>query len=246
MKAILLGCVLILGSGAVTAETPAPTPAPLAETERLFPREWPLSHYEMSFLLPHLLRDKELRVEAYFTRVYNPVWTNPDGCSWIEMLEDEQRIGCHVALTPIWSETAQWADYVLPTGLGAERHDLMSQETHAGTWIGFRQPVLREFRERKGETIALTKDANPGEVWEEAEFWVALTWKIDPDGSLGIRIGAINPNVFQDQHYKYGSLGNPDAPVRQGRGRTTALDGHHRNPVPGIRRWHGLPQQNTG
>ena len=36
MKAILLGCVLILGSGAVMAETPAPTPAPLAETERLF------------------------------------------------------------------------------------------------------------------------------------------------------------------------------------------------------------------
>ncbi|MEQ1890943.1 MAG: molybdopterin-dependent oxidoreductase [Planctomycetota bacterium] len=155
--------------------------------ERLFPREWPLSHYEMSFLMPHLLRDKELRIEAYFTRVYNPVWTNPDGCSWIEMLEDESKIGCHVALTPIWSETAQWADYVLPTGLGAERHDLMSQETHAGTWIGFRQPVLREFKERQGEKVALTKDANPGEVWEEAEFWVALTWKIDPDGALGIR-----------------------------------------------------------
>ncbi|HBY62834.1 MAG TPA: sugar isomerase [Solibacterales bacterium] len=31
----------------------------------------------------------------------------------------------------------------------------------------------------------------------------------------GVRIGAINPNVFQDQHYKFGSLGNPDAVVRQ-------------------------------
>jgi len=31
----------------------------------------------------------------------------------------------------------------------------------------------------------------------------------------GIRIGAINPNVFQDQIYKYGSLGNPAATVRQ-------------------------------
>jgi len=31
----------------------------------------------------------------------------------------------------------------------------------------------------------------------------------------GVRIGAINPNVFQDQIYKYGSLGNPDATVRQ-------------------------------
>lgn len=30
----------------------------------------------------------------------------------------------------------------------------------------------------------------------------------------GIRAGSINPNVFQDQEYKFGSLGNPDAAVR--------------------------------
>jgi len=29
-----------------------------------------------------------------------------------------------------------------------------------------------------------------------------------------VRIGAINPNVFQDQIYKYGSLGNPDPEIR--------------------------------
>jgi L-rhamnose isomerase/sugar isomerase len=31
----------------------------------------------------------------------------------------------------------------------------------------------------------------------------------------GVRAGSINPNVFQDQIYKHGSLGNPDAAVRQ-------------------------------
>ena len=31
----------------------------------------------------------------------------------------------------------------------------------------------------------------------------------------GLRAGAINPNVFQDQHYKHGSLGNPDPEIRQ-------------------------------
>jgi len=31
----------------------------------------------------------------------------------------------------------------------------------------------------------------------------------------GVRIGAINPNVFQDQCYKYGSRGNPAAEVRR-------------------------------
>jgi L-rhamnose isomerase/sugar isomerase len=31
----------------------------------------------------------------------------------------------------------------------------------------------------------------------------------------GVRPGSINPNTFQDQIYKHGSLGNPDASVRQ-------------------------------
>ncbi|TAJ17034.1 MAG: formate dehydrogenase [Planctomycetota bacterium] len=169
---------------------PKPSQNPPAQShwsEVLFPREWPLSHYEMSFLLPHLLREQKKRLEVYFTRVYNPIWTNPDGCSWIEMFEEENRVGCHVALTPTWSETAQWADYVLPMGHGPERHDLMSQETHAGTWIGFRQPVRREYERRAGREHELTLGANPGQVWEEAEFWIALTWHVDPDGTRGIR-----------------------------------------------------------
>ncbi|HUJ24248.1 MAG TPA: TIM barrel protein [Bryobacteraceae bacterium] len=31
----------------------------------------------------------------------------------------------------------------------------------------------------------------------------------------GVKIGAINPNVFQDQIYKHGSLGNPDPEIRR-------------------------------
>ena len=76
---------------------------------------------------------------------------------------------------------------MLPTGLGAERHDLHSYETHASQWIGFRQPVVLTAREREGERIDDTRQANPGEVWEENEFWFELSWRIDPDGSLGIR-----------------------------------------------------------
>ena len=90
---------------------------------------------------PPLPAEGRGRLDIYFTRVYNPVWTNPDGFSWLEALTDEDLVGCHVALTPTWSETAWFADYVLPMGLGTERHDVHSYETHAGRWIGFRQPV---------------------------------------------------------------------------------------------------------
>ena len=33
--------------------------------------------------------------------------------------------------------------------------------------------------------------------------------------SFGVRPGSINPNIFQDQIYKYGSLGNPDPLIRE-------------------------------
>jgi anaerobic selenocysteine-containing dehydrogenase len=162
-------------------------PHPQMWNETTWPREYPLSMNEMSFLLPHLLKDGRAKLDVYFTRVYNPVWTNPDGFSWIEMLTDPDLVGCYVALTPTWNETAYYADYVLPMGVGSERHDLHSYETHDSQWLGFRQPVMKAARQRNGETIDDTREVNPGEVWEENEFWLELTWRIDKDGTLGIR-----------------------------------------------------------
>ncbi len=152
-----------------------------------WPNEYPLAMFEMSFLLPHLVREGRGRLSVYFSRVYNPVWTNPDGFAWIDTLKNPDRVGLHVALTPTWSETATFADYVLPVGLGPERHDTHSYEQYDGLWIGFRQPVLRTARERMGNPVSDTREANPGEVWEENELWIELSWRIDPDGSLGIR-----------------------------------------------------------
>jgi anaerobic selenocysteine-containing dehydrogenase len=155
--------------------------------ELSWPREYPLSHNEMSFLYPHFLHDGRGRQEVLFTRVLNPIWTYPDGYSWLRALRDEDKVGLHAALTPTWSETAWWADYVLPMGHGPERHDTHSYETHSGRWLGFRQPVRRVAMERMGQRVEFTYEANPGEVWEEGEFWIELSWRADPDGSLGIR-----------------------------------------------------------
>jgi anaerobic selenocysteine-containing dehydrogenase len=173
-----------------------------------FPREYPLAHYEMSFLLPHFLKEGRGKIDVYFTRVFNPVWTYPDGFSWVEMLNDETKIGLHVALTPTWNETAYWADLVLPMGHGPERHDLNSYETDSGTWIAFRQPVLRVAKESAGEIIQHTYEANPGEVWEEDEFWIELSWQIDVHGQRGIRRHFESPyrageKITIDEYYRY-------------------------------------------
>ena len=169
---------------------PAPWRKPTANrqwNELNWPREYPLAHNEMSILYPHYLLEGRGHQPLLFTRVLNPVWTYPDGYSWLRALRDENRVELHGALTPTWSETAWWADYVLPMGHGPERHDTHSYETHSGRWLGFRQPVRRVAMEKLGQPIEFTYEANPGEVWEEGEFWVEVSWRADPDGSLGIR-----------------------------------------------------------
>ena len=183
---------------------------PPSETwnELHLPHEWPLAHYEMSFLLPHFLEEGRGEVDVYFSRVYNPMWINPDGFMWLQSLLDEEQIKCHVALTPTWNESAWFADYVLPMGHAGERHDLMSQETHAGQWIAFRQPVRRVALERMGKPVRFTYEANPGEVWEENEFWVELSAEMDPDGTLGIRQWFESPYrpgeiITVDEYYQW-------------------------------------------
>jgi anaerobic selenocysteine-containing dehydrogenase len=194
---VLVGAVDTVGGVAPNAFNkyiPAPPlmpPAPNAWNPMMWAHEFPLAFFEMSFLLPHFLKEQRGKLAMYFSRVYNPVWTNPDGMSWIEALSDESKVECHACLSPTWSETAWFADYVLPMGHASERHDLMSQETHAARWIGFRQPVMRVALEKQGKKFNSTyeahREAGLGEVWEEDEFWIELSWRIDPDGSLGIR-----------------------------------------------------------
>lgn len=174
-----------------------------------YPAEYPLAFFEMSFLLPHMLKEKTRgKMDVYFSRVFNPVWTYPDGFSWIEALTDESMFGCHIALTPTWNETAYYADYVLPMGHSAERHDINSYATHSGKWVAFRQPVLREVARREGKEVEFTYEVNPGQVWEEDEFWIELSWRIDKDGDLGIRDHFISPyrkgeKINLDEYYQY-------------------------------------------
>lgn len=183
-------------------------PAQKFWNELHYPREFPLAFHEMSFLLPHFLKEGRGKLDVYFTRVFNPVWTYPDGFSWMDVLQDQDKIGMHIAMTPTWNETAYFADYVLPMGHASERHDINSYATYSGTWIAFRQPVGREAAIREGKQVQYTYETNPGEVWEEDEFWIELSWRIDPDGELGIRKHFISPyrpgeKITVDEYYRY-------------------------------------------
>ncbi len=194
-----------------------------------FPKEYPMAMFEMSFLLPHMLKDGRGYMDTYFSRVFNPVWTYPDGFTWMEAFQREDLFGCHIALTPTWNETAFFADFVLPMGHSAERHDLNSYATHSGKWIAFRQPVLREAARRAGKETTFTYETNPGEVWEEDEFWIELSWRIDEDGSLGIRDHFMSPyrpgkKITIDEYYQYIFEHTPNLPEAAAKEGLTELD----------------------
>ena len=174
--------------------------------ELSWPPEWPLSTYEMSFLLPHLLSDTEWqekwinkglnvpqKLSVWIPRMYNPVWINPDGFRWIETIKDEKKMELTFNLSPVWSETNWYVDYILPVGLAGERHDQHSEATMPARWTSFRQPVMRVALEKAGwkpknparATLEAHIKAGLGEVWEENEFWFDMCVNyIDPKGDI--------------------------------------------------------------
>lgn len=91
---------------------------------------------------------------------------------------------------------------------------------NSGTRFGvFKQPgAARDVHERLSDAAQVHKltgvcpRAALHIPWDKVDDYDALKQEAD---QLGIGIGAINPNVFQDESYKLGSFGHRDAQVRQ-------------------------------
>jgi len=81
-----------------------------------------------------------------------------------------------------------FADYVLPMGIAqANAMNFTHMKPHKRPVVG----VSPNRAPRRSRTTWIKyyryTSVNPGEVWEENEFWIDLSWRIDPDGSLGNR-----------------------------------------------------------
>lgn len=91
---------------------------------------------------------------------------------------------------------------------------------NSGTRFGvFKQPgAARDVHERLADAALVHRltgvcpRAALHIPWDKVEDWPAL---MQEAGALGIGIGAINPNLFQDPAYELGSFGHRDPAVRQ-------------------------------
>ncbi len=77
--------------------------------------------------------------------------------------------------------------------------------------------------------MQFTYEANAGEVWEEDEFWIELSWRIDPDGSLGIKKHFISPyrpgeKMTIDEYYQYIFERTPGLPEKAAESGLSPLD----------------------
>ena len=94
---------------------------------------------------------------------------------------------------------------------------------NTGTRFGkFLQPAAATTTEEKfsdaGQVHALTGICPTialHVLWDLPEGVASVAEVKALAAKYGVRPGSINPNVFQDQIYKYGSLGNPDPEVRK-------------------------------
>ena len=190
----------------VAGKHPAKTDA---WNEIAWPPEYPISTYEMGYMMPQIMMDDEWHAKwtkrglkipksmaVYVPRMHNPLWINPDGFRWMEALKREDKFELSFNLSPTWSETNWYCDYVLPVGLAGERNDQQSTPSKPEQRIEFRQAVLRVAAEKAGwkakrperATLEAHMQFGLGEVWEESEFWPNLIVEyVDPDGKLGIR-----------------------------------------------------------
>ncbi len=190
----------------VAGEHPKPTDV---WNDLAWPPDYPIATYEMGYMLPQLIMDEEWldkwekkglniprSLSVYVPRMHNPLWINPDGFRWMEALKREDKFELTFHLSPTWSETSWYCDYVLPVGLAGERNDQQSTPSKPEQRIEFRQAVLRVAAEKAGwkakDPTRATLEAHMkfglGEVWEESEFWPNLiVHYVDPDGSLGVR-----------------------------------------------------------
>ena len=94
---------------------------------------------------------------------------------------------------------------------------------NTGTRFGkFLQPAAAATTEEKisdaGEVHSLTgvcPTVALHVLWDFPEGLASVGTVLTACKSRGVQAGAINPNLFQDQIYKYGSFGNPDPAVRK-------------------------------
>ncbi len=141
----------VYGPGGVDAKKfPPPEPAPppvKIRTDLEDPPEYPLANHWQKMRVGQLvydyLKQKRARVDVYLSYTLASPTTWPEGRSLtVEVLQDESLIPFHACSDVVYSETAHYADLILPDATYLERWGLDSRNSYEfQPYVTLRQPI---------------------------------------------------------------------------------------------------------
>ncbi len=141
----------ICGPGGVDAKKfPPPDPVPprvKIRTDLEDPPEYPLANHWQKMRVGQIVYDyikqKRARVDVYISYTLGSPTTWPEGRSLtVEVLRDETLIPFHVCSDIVYSETAHYADLILPDATYLERWGLDSRNSYEfQPYVTLRQPL---------------------------------------------------------------------------------------------------------
>ncbi|MBI5119418.1 MAG: molybdopterin-dependent oxidoreductase [Rhodospirillales bacterium] len=135
------------------------------------PPEYPLAGHQVSTHLPYQIMKGQVKMSVLMTYYDNPAYTYPSSHVWEAMYKDEKLLPFFASFSPYMSETAQYADLIIPDTSYLERNDPDSMPSDLRPWIGIRQQVIKPL----------------GNTQEFRESLLQIINKVDADGSLGMK-----------------------------------------------------------
>ena len=150
---------------------PGPHPPKPPHSILKYPPEYPLASHHVSHHVSHSILEGRQKINVFMLYCHNPLYTQPDGDTWKELLSSEKHIPYSVSFSINMDSSTEYADIILPDTTFLERWDPESMPSSALGWVGLRQPVIKPLGNAK---------AFRDTIYELAQ-------KIDPDGKRGVK-----------------------------------------------------------
>lgn len=133
-----------------TLAEPAPAPANPGATVLTNPPATPLASQQVISQVMGAIQRREQNVGALMSHRYNIAYSNPDLGLVQDVLRDETLVPFHVAVTPYETETAVYADIILPEATYLEDYDIeVRPSPELVPFVSLRQPVVPALKESR-------------------------------------------------------------------------------------------------
>jgi anaerobic selenocysteine-containing dehydrogenase len=129
---------------------PAPAPANPGATILTNPPAYPLASQQVISTVMDTIKQRQVKVGALMSHRYNIAYSNPDLGTVEDVLKDETLVPFHVAVSPYETETAIYADIILPEATYLEDWSIeVRPSPELVPFVSLRQPVVPALKESK-------------------------------------------------------------------------------------------------